>query len=148
MLRSRLFRLLRATATLGLVGLQLFDLRLRTTSARGGRLFLLESLVSLAASATPARGFFGFTRLGLFLLAGRCRLGALVRGLNLFAFFRVIDQLDNRQFCVIAVAPPQLDDARITARTILVAFAQLIKETLQCSNARRARSAHLCAPSS
>ena len=67
-------------------------------------------------------------------------------GLGGLALARVIDQLDDGELGVVAVAPPELDDARVAARPILVALAQLVEETLQRGDARRARRARLLAP--
>src|SRR5918912_1304934 len=102
--------------------------------------------------AAPAAGRLlrgvGRRRLGLaprlrgLPLAGRLRLLRIKR----LALARVIDQLDDRQLGVVAVAAAQADDARVAARPLGVTLAQLAEEALERGDARGARDLGLLAP--
>ena len=82
-------------------------------------------------------------RLRALLLAG----GALrLLRVGRLALARVVDELDDSQFGVVAVAAAEADDTRVAARPLGVALAQLVEEALERGDARRAGRARLAAP--
>src|SRR5207253_7348545 len=124
---------------LRLVRFQRLVARFRRSTAFLCGLFLLESAVGFAASATTTRSGFRIRRLRGLLLTR----SLLILSLNRLALLRIIHKLYDSQLSVIAIPTTQFDDARVAARTILVALAQLVKEPFQSSNASRARRASL-----
>src|ERR1051326_923712 len=83
------------------------------------------------------RGFFlGFFGPALLLLRRR-GFGSLLRSFSSLDFTRIVNQLDDCQLRTVAVAMAQLQDARVTTRSIFVTLAEVVEKSLQSSDPSR-----------
>src|SRR5688572_25706925 len=109
--------------------------------AKGQTELRAESCLLFGFGRFPGFRGFGFSSL-LFCAA----FGAFLRRLFGGGIARIAEQLDDRQLSAVACAAAQLDDARVATWPILEALAQLIEQTLERRNSRRARRNSLSAP--
>ena len=63
----------------------------------------------------------------------------------MLAVARVVNQLDDCEFGVVAVAVAEPYDSRVAARTVTVALAEFVEQTLQRGDSGGARRATLIA---
>ncbi len=98
-----------------------------------GQFFATPRWLQLRSASASSLRFFAAAAFFFFEAAALARFFAASSS---FDFARIVNQFDDRQLSVVAVAVAQFQDARVTAGPILVTLAEFVKEPLERSNAR------------